>query len=127
MMKKPLMLALLAAAATSIAGCATTDPAAQQALVQVRERYAAGDYGDVIRTVATSRPLAGAPDPTRVEALKLQAYSYCLTRYTQLCEDGFVRILRIEPSFQLPPNEAGHPMWGPVFQHAREIVRGGAA
>ena len=87
----------------------------------------AGDYGSVIRTVATSTELADAPEDARIQALKLQAFSYCLTRYTQLCQDDFVRILRIDPSFQLPPNEAGHPLWGPVFQHAREIVRGGTA
>ncbi|AOB33390.1 hypothetical protein AKI39_03940 [Bordetella sp. H567] len=110
----------------AMGGCATPDPAARQALDEVRQQYMAADYGGVIRTVATSETLTKAPDDTRVEALKLQAYSYCLTQYTQLCEDGFVRILRIEPSFQLPSNEAGHPMWGPVFKHAREIVQGGA-
>lgn len=126
MMKKSLIPVFLAAAA-AIAGCSTTDPAARQALDDVRQQYLAGDYGGVIRTVATSDTLAKGPDDTRVEALKLQAYSYCLTQYTQLCEDGFVRILRIEPSFQLPPTEAGHPMWGPVFKRAQEIVRGSAA
>ncbi|OZI63559.1 TssQ family T6SS-associated lipoprotein [Bordetella genomosp. 11] len=126
-MKKSSFLSVLLAASASIAGCATTSPAQQQALAQVREQYLAGDYGGVIRTVATSETLAEAPDATRVEALKLQAYSYCLTQYTQLCQDGFVRILRIEPAFQLPSTEAGHPMWGPVFRHAQEIVRGGAA
>ncbi len=126
MMKKLLIPAFMAAAAL-IAGCSTTRPPAQQALDEVRQQYLAGDYGGVIRTVATSETLAEAPDDTRVEALKLQAYSYCLTQYTQLCEDGFVRILRIEPSFQLPSNEAGHPMWGPAFKRAQQSVRGGAA
>lgn len=122
MMKKPSIFASPLVAAALLAGCATTDPAVQQALRQVRDEYAAGDYGAVIRTVATSDTLAGAPDDTRVEALKLQAFSYCLTDYTQLCEDGFVRILRIEPSFTLPPNEAGHPLWGPAYRRARDIV-----
>ncbi|CAM3855281.1 Type VI secretion protein [Bordetella bronchialis] len=113
--------------ALAASGCATTSPAARQALQTVRDQYMAGDYGAVIRTVATSETLAAAPDDTRVEALKLQAYSYCLTRYTRLCEDGFLRILRIEPSFRLPANESGHPMWGPVFEHARQAARSGSA
>jgi hypothetical protein len=129
-MKKSPILPLLATAALA-AGCASShNPAgqqAQQALRQVRDQYMAGDYGDVIRTVATSDQFADAPQATLVEALKLQAFSYCLTRYTQLCEDDFVRILRMDPSFQLAPNEAGHPLWGPAFQHARQIVKGGAA
>jgi hypothetical protein len=91
----------------------------------VRSEYAAGNYGDVIRIVATSAPLAEAPDDVRIEALKLQAFSYCVTKYTQLCEDGFVRILRIEPSFVLAPNEAGHPLWGPVFKQAQAAAKAG--
>jgi hypothetical protein len=122
MMKKFFFLPVSLAAALA-AGCASTGGAAQQALSQVREQYAAGDYGDVVRTVATSQALAQAPEDTRIEALKLQAFSYCVTNYTRLCEDGFVRILRMDPSFTLAPNEAGHPLWGPAFRRAQEIVR----
>jgi hypothetical protein len=123
MMKKFFFLPISLAAAALAAGCASTGGAAQQALRQVREQYAAGDYGDVVRTVATSQALAQAPEDTRIEALKLQAFSYCVTHYTTLCEDDFVRILRMDPSFTLAPNEAGHPLWGPAFRRAQEIAR----
>jgi hypothetical protein len=125
MMKKLPILVFPLAAAALAAGCATNNPAAQQALREVRDQYAAGDYGGVIRTVATSDALDHAPDDTRVQAFKLQAFSYCVTNYTQLCEDSFVRILRLEPSFALTPNEAGHPLWGPVFKRAQAIVQSG--
>ncbi|WP_278483930.1 TssQ family T6SS-associated lipoprotein [Achromobacter insolitus] len=103
-----------------LAACASTpSPQAVEALQQVRDEYAASRFGAVVRTVATSDALATAPTAVRVEALKLQAFSYCVTNYRQLCEDSFVRILQLQPSFQLAPNEAGHPQWGPAFQAAQ--------
>ncbi|MGE8691477.1 MAG: TssQ family T6SS-associated lipoprotein [Achromobacter sp.] len=88
-------------------------------LQQVRDKYSAGRYGEVIRTVATSDALATSTKAVRIEAYKLQAFSYCVSRYPQLCEDSFSRILALDPAFTLAPNEAGHPVWGPVFQQAR--------
>lgn len=92
---------------------------AESVMSQVREYYSSGQYGSVIRTVATSGELASAPTPMRIEAFKLQAFSYCVRDFAQLCEDTFVRILQLDSSFALAPNEAGHPQWGPVFQSAQ--------
>jgi len=115
--------------ALGLAGCAGTQRAAQpdappsptvaEQLQQVRQQYTEGRYGEVIRWVATSDALAGAPRQTRTEAYKLQAFSYCVTGYPQLCEDTFLRVLRMDPAFTLAPNEAGHPLWGPVFRKAQ--------
>ncbi|ARP87829.1 TssQ family T6SS-associated lipoprotein [Bordetella genomosp. 9] len=123
MMKRFRTLLIFLPVIAALGGCAGPTPAARQALQQVRDDYAAGDYGGVIRAVATSDELARAPDALRVEALKLQSFSYCASRYTRLCEDGFVRILRIDPDFRLAPNEAGHPMWGPAFERAQTMAR----
>lgn len=121
--------AALAGAVTVLAGCAgmqralpeaPATPQALEQLQQVRDQYAAGHYGEVVRQVAKSDELAGSTRAVRVEAYKLQAFSYCVTRYTQLCVDSFARILALDPSFELAPNEAGHPAWGPAFQRARE-------
>ncbi|KOF53763.1 MULTISPECIES: TssQ family T6SS-associated lipoprotein [unclassified Achromobacter] len=111
-----------------LSGCAALSPLTAEPpptaeavaeLQQVRDDYAAGRYGAVIRGVATSDALATAPKAVRIEAYKLQAFSYCVTRYAQLCQDSFARILQLDPGFQLAPNEAGHPIWGPVFRRAR--------
>ena len=119
--------AALAGAVTMLAGCAgmqralpetPATPQALEQLQQVRDQYAAGHYGEVVRQVAKSDELAGSTRAVRVEAYKLQAFSYCVTRYTQLCVDSFARILALDPSFELAPNEAGHPAWGPAFQRA---------
>lgn len=111
-----------------LAGCAGTSTLQPEApptaealdkLQQVRDQYSAGRYGEVIRGVATSDALASSSKAVRIEAYKLQAFSYCVTQYTQLCEDSFVRILSLDPTFELAANEAGHPAWGPAFQRAR--------
>lgn len=111
-----------------LAGCAglpsappekppTSEALAQ--LQQVRDQYSAGHYGEVIRLVAKSDELASSSKDVRIEAYKLQAFSYCVSRYTQLCEDSFARILQLDPAFELAANEAGHPVWGPAFQRAK--------
>jgi hypothetical protein len=45
-----------------------------------------------------------------------------VSKYPRLCEDSFARILALDPAFELAPNEAGHPVWGPVFRHAQAQV-----
>ncbi|AOB34010.1 hypothetical protein AKI39_24500 [Bordetella sp. H567] len=121
--------------AAALAACSTTPPtppappappsqAAVDTLARVRDSYQAGAYGEVIRTVATSDALATAPVDMRVESLKLQAFSYCVTGYRVLCEDDFKRILALEPAFDLGPAEIGHPQWGPAFQHAKAAQGG---
>ncbi|MGS1008392.1 TssQ family T6SS-associated lipoprotein [Achromobacter anxifer] len=118
-MKQSVRICLLSTLALLAACASTPSPQAVDALQQARDEYAASRFGAVVRTVATSDALATAPTPMRVEALKLQAFSYCVTNYRQLCEDSFARILQLQPSFQLAPNEAGHPLWGPAFQAAQ--------
>jgi hypothetical protein len=95
-------------------------PAAQQALEMVQANYQAGRYGEVIRYVAKSDDLATAPASVKIPALKLQAFSYCVSNYPQLCQDAFARILAIDPSFELTPAEIGHPVWGPAYKRAKQ-------
>jgi len=113
------VLALLGGCAGMGLGEAPPSQAAQDALAQVQQQYSAGQYGSVIRTVATSDDIANAPKSLRIEAYKLQAFSYCVRNYPELCEETFVRILQIDSDFTLAPNEAGHPQWGPVFKAAQ--------
>lgn len=102
---------------------APTQTAVQAELEQVENDYDAGKYGDVIRHVAESGILATSPDDVRIESLKLQAFSYCVSGYQQLCTDSFTRILQIDSRFNLKPNELGHPVWGPAFQKAKAAMK----
>lgn len=118
-MKQPVRISLMFLLAALAACASTPSPQAASALQQARDEYAASRFGDVVRTVATSDALNTAPASVRVEAYKLQAFSYCVTGYRQLCEDSFARILALQPAFDLAPNETGHPQWGPAFQAAK--------
>jgi hypothetical protein len=112
----------------ALAACTTPPPVKQEVkptqaaldqLQQVRDSYTAGKYGEVIRFVATSNELAGSTSDVVIESLKLQAFSYCISNYQQLCQDDFTRILVIDSSFDLSPAEQGHPKWGPAFRAAK--------
>lgn len=117
------ILALLGGCAGLGIAEAPPSQAAQDALTQLQEQYSAGQYGVVIRAVATSDDIATAPTSLRVEAYKLQAFSYCVRDYPHLCEETFVRILQIKPDFNLAPTEAGHPQWSPAFTAAQTKVK----
>jgi hypothetical protein len=118
-----LLAALLAACTTpptaTTPGSKPAHTAAPSSLQQVRDAFNAGLYDDVIRIVATSDELSTGPVPAFVEALKLQAFSYCVSNHRRECQSTFSRILSIDPSFDLAPAERGHPMWGPAFRSAK--------
>ena len=118
---------LLAAGCAQVSQTAAVDsgtdtPASERVMQQVRDHYQAGRYGNVVRTVTLSGEIDGATRPTKVEAYKLQAFSYCMRDYRQLCQESFMRILYLQPDFELAENERGHPQWGPAYESARSAV-----
>lgn len=83
--------------------------------------YEAGDFAAAIRTLQ-SQEIADGDVGTRVRANKYLAFSYCVTQRRAMCRRSFDAALRLEPSFELAPAEAGHPDWGPVFAQARKAA-----
>ncbi|WP_229217314.1 TssQ family T6SS-associated lipoprotein [Massilia forsythiae] len=83
--------------------------------------YGDGDFNGAIRRLA-ARDVAGGPQATRLEALKYTAFSYCVSARAAQCRQAFDRALRLDPSFTLDPGEQGHPLWGPVFDKARQAA-----
>lgn len=81
--------------------------------------YDAGNYGDA--AVRLREALRKGLDSTsdRVKAHKYLAFSYCLTDQRKRCSGEFREVLKIDPDFDLPPAEAGHPIWGPVFRSVK--------
>ena len=55
----------------------------------------------------------------RVRAHKYLAFSHCASNRVPQCRDEFRKVLEIDPSFTLRENEAGHPIWGPVFRSVK--------
>jgi|GEM_PF-220219 len=55
-------------------------------------------------------------------ARKHAAFIYCTTAREPACREQFQAILAMKPDFDLAPNEAGHPSWGPVWRSLKGIV-----
>lgn len=81
-------------------------------------RYDDGDFVDAI-AVLDQPEIHGAPLAMRLEALKVIAFSYCVTQHPTDCRQAFDTALAIDPDFALGKGEGGHPMWGPVFEQAK--------
>ena len=62
---------------------------------------------------------SGLNDAGKVTAHKYLAFIHCVSRRERQCRGHFGAALEIDPSFELAPAEAGHPMWGPVFRSVK--------
>lgn len=117
--------------AASLAGCAgtATTPAApsqparpsadQVALQEGIDLYNKGDFNGAIKRLGAAEITAGSK-ARQLEALKYQAFSYCVTSRKTLCGKQFEKALKLDPSFDLAQGEHGHPLWGPVFTRLKK-------
>lgn len=55
----------------------------------------------------------------RVRAHKYLAFIHCASNRVPQCRDEFKKALDLDSSFDLRENEAGHPVWGPVFRSVK--------
>jgi len=91
---------------------------AAAAMVDGIRRYDDGEFADAI-AVLDQPEIRSAPFAMRLEALKVIAFSYCVTQHPDECRQAFDTALAIDPDFALGKGEGGHPMWGPVFEQAK--------
>jgi Tfp pilus assembly protein PilF len=83
------------------------------------ENYEEGNYiasAEALRNVLQTK-LANKDD--KVSAYKYLAFIHCVSGRERLCYEAFRSALLLDPSFELTPAEAGHPVWGPVFRSAK--------
>jgi Tfp pilus assembly protein PilF len=123
-MTRLLMLAALA----TLAGC-ETEPAremqklfqptkAQQTLSAGLRQYEDGEYEQSLKTLQSAIQ-QGLPERDRVNAYKHSAFIYCTSSRERQCREEFKKALAIDPSLDLAPEEADHPMWGRVFRSVK--------
>ena len=55
----------------------------------------------------------------RVRAHKYLAFIHCASNRIPPCRDEFKKAIDLDSSFDLRENEAGHPVWGPVFRSVK--------
>jgi hypothetical protein len=137
-------LSALAFTLLLITGCSSTPPSLQQLprkeeppeqtdrlneqlartmLLRARQAYDEGDYAKAIATLRRggASMLEGAEPGTRLEAMKLEAFSYCLVNQVTECRAQFRKILAVFPTFELSLAERNHPLWGPALDAARRM------
>lgn len=72
--------------------------------------------GDLEAAIAGDRLKSSA----MVDARKHLAFIYCLGNREAPCREQFQLILKIDSDFDLAPNEASHPSWGPIWLSLKE-------
>jgi Tfp pilus assembly protein PilF len=78
------------------------------------QQYDAGDYAESAKSFQGAIR-EGLGDKERASAHKHLAFIHCASNRERQCRDEFRRALAADPSLELTPAEAGHPVWGPVF------------
>jgi hypothetical protein len=118
--------ALLLAVALMIGGCQTkvvqefpfTHFKAERMLQDGIHEYDNGNYKMAARMIQGSLD-AGLTTLSKARAHKYLAFMHCINGQQSQCRDEFRRALEQDPKMELKPEEAGHPIWGPVFRSVK--------
>ena len=127
-----LRLTLVAVLAAVLAGCESAaiksfqqdikslfqTPKGTQDLADGIKQYEDGNYSEAARLLQSGLD-QGLRSDDQVKAHKYLAFIHCISGREQRCRDEFRAALKIDPSFELAANEAGHPIWGPAFRSAK--------
>ena len=127
-----LRLTLVAVLAAFLAGCESATvksiqqdlkalfqaPKGAQDLADGIKQYEDANYGEAARLLQSGLD-QGLGRDDQVKAHKYLAFIHCVSGREQRCRDEFRTALKIDPSFELAANEAGHPIWGPAFRSAK--------
>ncbi len=80
--------------------------------------YEDGNYAEASKQLQAAID-QGLGRTGRVNAHKHLAFIHCVSGRTSACREEFRKALSFEPELDLPPAEAGHPTWGPVFRSVK--------
>lgn len=103
------------AATKGAAASAPLDKAAQE-LASGIASYENGTYKASARQLQSALSMGLEAPADKARAHKYLAFMHCVSNRQKQCRDEFGNALDADPSFDLTPAEAGHPLWGPVFR-----------
>jgi hypothetical protein len=83
------------------------------------QAYEDGEYPYAARLLQGSLAQGLRSKSDEASAHKYLAFVHCVSGRERQCREEFRRTLEIDPSFELEPAEAGHPIWGPVFRSVK--------
>lgn len=94
-------------------------PAERNLLLGLRA-YDEAQYPESERALNEALRLQLATPRDRATAHKTLAFIYCTSGRTAECAAAFRSARAADPAFALSKAEAGHPVWGPVYQQSRQ-------
>jgi Tfp pilus assembly protein PilF len=118
--------ALVLAAAILLTGCSSkvvqefplTKFKAENMLDQGIRAYDDGNYKVAARNIQGALD-AGLTTRSQARAHKYLAFIDCVSGQQAQCREEFKKALEIDPNMELKTEEAGHPIWGPVFRSVK--------
>jgi hypothetical protein len=94
------------------------DMVEQKLEIGVKE-YEEGNYVNSISALESVLGNTSSSNAQKIRANKYMAFISCISSHEKNCSDYFKNILEINNNFNLSIAEAGHPLWGPVFQSVK--------
>lgn len=79
------------------------------------QQYEAGEYAESAKNFQGAIK-EGLSDKQLADAHKHLAFIHCSANRQRLCRNEFKKALSVDPTLELEPAEAGHPVWGPIFK-----------
>lgn len=128
MMTLPVRYAVVLSAA-ALVGCAVPNepksvsdafdkPAERNLLLGLRA-YDEGQYPEAERALNEALRLKLTTPKDKATAYKTLAFIYCTSGRKGECDAAFKSARAADPAFSLSKAEAGHPVWGPVYEHSK--------
>ena len=93
-------------------------PAERNLLAGLRS-YEDARYTDAEKSLKEALRLQLSSPRDQASAHKTLAFIYCTSNRMADCEAAFRAARAADPQFQLSKAEAGHPVWGPVYERSR--------
>jgi Tfp pilus assembly protein PilF len=123
--------AFVLAAAILLTGCSSkvvqefplTKFKAENMLDQGIRAYDDGNYKVAARNIQGALD-AGLTTRSQARAHKYLAFIDCVSGQQPQCREEFKKALEIDPNMELKTEEAGHPIWGPVFRSVKAGMNG---
>ncbi len=91
----------------------------EKALLAGMRAYEDAQYAESEKQLTQALRAGLASPKDRAAAHKHLAFIYCTSRRISECEAAFRAARQADPGFALSKSEAGHPLWGPVYQRVR--------
>jgi Tfp pilus assembly protein PilF len=82
------------------------------------KQYDDGDYPAAAKSLQSALD-QGLNSKDQVVARKHLAFIHCSQNRTAPCREEFRKALAVDPAMELAAAEAGHPIWGPIFQNVK--------